>query len=664
MRLSDRRTHHISMKMMQGKQGWRLKGGIAFLMTFGTILHGCDFEPTGPEAFHAEESAGVVEGISGALGSSEKLQLTIGDSVQLEMSTVPGDQTGDSPEVRSVKVSIAREGSYIRVTVPSSAEFNATEIDDSTVTLGAPGGQRVEIARRSNGSLIKVVGGGNHRPVHYYFSARALEVGGSLPSSDQFVLEAEHRSVGKIIGTLSGSGGTTSSDSGSAEASGSWKSSASSVVSVSSTGLAVARGAGQATLTLESGSVVLRTVQVEVVAPPLAGGDAEPPIVEEEPELPTAPVHGSGDLVSYPSAQVAAIVGPQLRSGSSANPWSWYDQNATGHSDKLWSNAGWSDRSHGYYYDHALTQYINYYRTGNTVFLSRAREAADLWYSNSTDQRERSGGYSPREAAISGLILRALDGKPEYWDFITREVERHYSTWLGRRLDYGKLYYGVRDGGYSLLFAAQLAAVHPDAGVRSDMKQKATDASVRYYARLQSPDGGWYWEDPDVGKGQIWEQPFQVGLLLEGLIATHQLTNDPTIERAILKSVEHLFQIYRKDDKIQEAAAKGASWRSVPYFAYPDGRFSGETALAGGWDTNTIREGRQRNTLILHAYGYAYQITRDAKYRAWGDEIFAASFGKGQGPLSDPFYSLADYRGKEYNQAYRTSGRYLAWRLD
>lgn len=664
MRLSDRRTHHTSMKMMQRKQGWRLKGGMAFLIAFGTILHGCDFEPTGPEGLLAEESAEVVEGISGALGSSEKLQLTIGDSVQLEMATAPGDQPGDSHEVRTLKVSIAREGSYVRVTVPSSAEFNATQIDDSTVTLGAPGGQRVAIARRSNGTLIKVIGGGNYRPVYYYFSARALEVGGKLPSFDQFVLEAEHRGLGKIVGTLSGTGGAISSGSGSTVVAGSWKSSASSVVSVSSTGLAVARRAGRATLTLESGQVVLRTVQVEVVEPPLAGEEPETPPAGEEPELPAPPVHGSGDLVSYPSAQVAAIVGPQLRVGSSANPWSWYDQNATGHSDKLWSNGGWRDRGHGYYYDHALTQYINYYRTGNTTFLSRAREAADLWYSNSVNERARYGGYSPREAAISGLILRALDGKPEYWDFITREVERHYSTWLGRRLDSSKLYYGVRDGGYSLLFAAQLAAVHPDAAVRSDMKQKATDAAVRYYARLQAPDGGWYWEDPDVGKGQIWEQPFQVGLLLEGLVATHQLTNDPTIERAILKSVEHLFKIYRKDDKVLEPAGQGVSWRSVPYFYYQDGSFSGETKLAGGTDTNTIREGRQRNTLILHAFGYAYQITRDAKYRAWGDEIFAASFGKGQGPLSDPFYSLADFRGKEYNQAYRTSGRYLAWRLD
>ncbi len=72
---------------------------------------------------------------------------------------------------------------------------------------------------------------------------------------------------------------------------------------------------------------------------------------------------------------------------------------------------------------------------------------------------------------------------------------------------------------------------------------------------------------------------------------------------------------------------------------------------------------RQRNGLIVQAFGYAYKITGDPKYRAWGDEIFASTYGHGQGPLSDPYSGLADGRPKEYDQAYRSSGKYLAFRL-
>jgi hypothetical protein len=100
------------------------------------------------------------------------------------------------------------------------------------------------------------------------------------------------------------------------------------------------------------------------------------------------------------------------------------------------------------------------------------------------------------------------------------------------------------------------------------------------------------------------------------------------------------------------------------YFLYGNTCQSGcgRTVLDGG-DRNGIREARQLNPLLLHAFGYAYFITHDVRYRQWGDEIFAATFGHGSGPGADPFYDLADYREKEYNQSYRSAGRYLVWRL-
>lgn len=399
-----------------------------------------------------------------------------------------------------------------------------------------------------------------------------------------------------------------------------------------------------------------------------------PPVVMEPEPAPPLPAP-AGARVVFPSAEVEAIIGPQLVAGSQANPWPWFDINSITHSLKLWNSPGHIDaleRSHGYYYDRALVDYTNYYRTGDRAFLGQARAAADHWYDWSVADRAKFGGYSPREMALSGLILRALDGRPEMWDYILAHGAAQYQMWLGARLAYPELYFGVRDGGYMLLFAAQIAQTHPDPAVRAQWRQKAVDAAVKYYVRLQAPDGGWYWKDntSETKPGGVWEQPFMVGLLLEGMIEVHQMTADPAVGAAILKSVDHLWSGYRKDALVPEAAGRGAAWRHVPYFMFTDGTYSGEEHLAGatavreGWDTNTIREGRQRNSLVVHAFGYAYQLTKDAKYRVQGDEIFSATYGNGQGPGADAFYGLADFRGKEYNQAYRSAGRYLAWRAD
>jgi hypothetical protein len=216
-----------------------------------------------------------------------------------------------------------------------------------------------------------------------------------------------------------------------------------------------------------------------------------------------------------------------------------------------------------------------------------------------------------------------------------------------------------------LLYGSILATVHPDPAVRTEFTSKVRAAAVNYYAANQYPDGSWRWIDPyqNLYTGSFME-PFMVGLLLEGMVAAHRVTGDPAILEAITKSVENIYTVaYRKDEPVPGVG--GVKWRGMWYALYANecSPGCGVTSLAGGWDTNSIRGVRQLNPLLPHAFGYAYTITGDAKYRQWGDEIFAATFGKGQGPLADAYYSLADFREKEYNAAYRSSGRYLAWRL-
>jgi hypothetical protein len=60
---------------------------------------------------------------------------------------------------------------------------------------------------------------------------------------------------------------------------------------------------------------------------------------------------------------------------------------------------------------------------------------------------------------------------------------------------------------------------------------------------------------------------------------------------------------------------------------------------------------------MIHQFGYAYILTLDKKFITWGDEMFDATYSG-----RDGYRGLAFYRGKEYDESYRSGGRYLAWR--
>lgn len=384
-----------------------------------------------------------------------------------------------------------------------------------------------------------------------------------------------------------------------------------------------------------------------------------------------------------PQSAMELIIGPQVPMGSS--PWIWFDENqslkAAEHHAAFMDALG-SDETRLHYYDMGLALY----RLGqrDPSHIHRAREVTAKWWKGMPDRvawepYRNVNAITPRGAGLGGLMLYALEGGgveplvfesgPEddrtlreltLWHWMEGYVRSHYKMWLGSRLNNDNLYFGVRDGGYMLLYTAWMAGAHPDARVRAEMQDMALTAARDYYARLQHEDGAWYWEDGS----SIHEQPFMVGLLLEGMVAVHQLTGDAAVRDAILASVDHLWEFYRLDEMVPhtEKFSRDVAWRSVPYFVYPDGTISGETALDGGWDTNTIREGRQRNSLVVHAFGYAYHITGDPVYLERGDELFASTYGKGEGPGADAYYGLGDFRAKEYNQAYRSAGRYLGWR--
>lgn len=317
------------------------------------------------------------------------------------------------------------------------------------------------------------------------------------------------------------------------------------------------------------------------------------------------------------------------------------------------------DNYQGYanYYDFGFVSYTNFYRTGDQRFLDCARKVEDSWWSQPSidyGKQPYENSLAPRSIAMNGLMLRALDGRPEMWPWITNYVDQQFKNWVEIRKAYPGFYFGIRDGGFMLLYAANVGAVHPDSAVRASFKTRALSGAVDYYARLQQADGSYRWNDDDfpfVGS----EQPFQAGILNEGMIAVHRLTNDPTVRAAILKSAEHEYQ-----------SSFSKTWKAMFYFIH--GTIGTNTNCDSGCgnaanpyppsDTSQIPEARQLNATAIHEFGYAYSISGDPKFKTWGDEAFAATYSG-----SDGYRGLANARGKEYDESYRSGGRYLAWRL-
>lgn len=346
------------------------------------------------------------------------------------------------------------------------------------------------------------------------------------------------------------------------------------------------------------------------------------------------------------------------------------------------------------YYDTALALYINYYRTNDPAFLAHARKVADAWWSTSAINFGTTFGgtsFPPRAQAYAGLMLRALDGKPEYWDYLYRHVQATLDQWVKQNRNAASIY-DIREQGYPQLYAVLLARVLPDqyplhpngtlvastqtatdgAQKRAALLADVEDLAVNFFGRLQKPDGSWRWDIPGEGVVNT-EQPFMTGLYLESVILLHQLSTNSNVKANLLnqltKSVTHLHNdAYEKDAPVTNFPPY--KWRATVYY-WGGGTVTQpnlynppapRTTACGlsQCGENSVSVARHLNSTIHHAFGYAYLVTGDPQYRTMGDEMFGASFGDS----TDTIRGLAaDAGGKEYAMNYRASGRYLAWRI-
>jgi hypothetical protein len=139
-----------------------------------------------------------------------------------------------------------------------------------------------------------------------------------------------------------------------------------------------------------------------------------------------------------------------------------------------------------------------------------------------------------------------------------------------------------------------------------------------------------YDHDPSEGCAttDYGSSPWMSGLLLEAIIKYHKLTGDVAARESILMAVEDL----RARD-LATGSYAGNSFRYLGCPAYRDGT-------------------PDLDNLIAHAYGYAYLLTGTQEYLTLGRRVFDTAVANG--------YAGA---AKQYNQQFRSSGRFVAYAL-
>ena len=405
------------------------------------------------------------------------------------------------------------------------------------------------------------------------------------------------------------------------------------------------------------------------------------------------------EAASAPVNATEFILGPQVP--LAAQPWPRFDEMQLAGATR-WHRAYMNDaRGASDYYDLALAIYQLHARSGRPEHLRMAREVALKGWRAIPGQsawpaRPSAFAIAPRSVHLGSLLMLALDGGVEVpalefhnrkdrswsethtlWDWLVGYSRHHYGSWLGRHLDSPNLWAGVRDGGMLLHGIAMIARAHPDPAVRAEFTDMALRAARDYYARLQHEDGSWRWNPGRAeggGRNVNATQPFMLGLLLEAMVAVHQLTGYATVGDAIVRGTEAIYRDMYDRNEVPFGALPDVKVRGIFYISYGD-RCRPPVAVQQGCGNDFDRGGgpgkaanklkviRLRNSLVVHAFGYAFHITGDDRFREWGDEIFSATYGGNAGPGADGHIGLADGdKAKEFNQSYRSAGRYLGWR--
>lgn len=310
------------------------------------------------------------------------------------------------------------------------------------------------------------------------------------------------------------------------------------------------------------------------------------------------------------------------------------------------------------YYDNVVSYYRMYYRTGLTKYRDWARALADTWWLMPLDHG--MAGIVPRVGAAMGIMLRAIDGRPEWWPGIKRYVDTQFNGWVlfqscSDCAVPARNVYEPRESGYATLYMALLAKLHPDAAVRDESYTKVKNAVMNYWLPKQriSDDelqNGEFWtfytQNPAYGQGS---QPFMHAWPMLGLLYTREvmLERGDTAEAGqVQAAVERAAQfLWNTRDQRRRGLYYTVHYNycSAPGDILID-PIRGFRSCDSGCGDIAVCNRSLLNT-VIGPVSWLYRITGNPVYRDYAEEWFAANFGgpdggsnsmtKATGPLAD-----------------------------
>ena len=149
----------------------------------------------------------------------------------------------------------------------------------------------------------------------------------------------------------------------------------------------------------------------------------------------------------------------------------------------------------GNYYDNVAAYYSLYYRSGIDDYLTAARKFADrFWESPMVDQGISPGGFSfgitNRSTAVMGLVLRALDGRPDMWTGLHLIWPRVMWFLSGPDITNGFIW-DAREEAYQLAMVSYCALFDTDSTYRSTCKAAIVNSFPAVWTPFKFSDGSW-----------------------------------------------------------------------------------------------------------------------------------------------------------------------------
>ena len=419
---------------------------------------------------------------------------------------------------------------------------------------------------------------------------------------------------------------------------------------------------------------VEQDVETDPPANPPADPPAEPPAGPPTDSAPTPPPPQGEAPRGVDGVKWLAGPIPPMRAGASA--WTvgrlavteldTYDRAFQQYAEMHWQRQGsaWEQAN---YYDRAAIFYVWWARSGNARYLERAnalaldyrknyveKTAMPYTYNVSTywhmplglalhylvtgDEKSRQAvGYSaewlssePTVAAMGTKKTMPLPAAARTQSPIGRSLPSTITVgiaenrWRARVLQAFVLAHAInapRTGPATAFGKGGMVRVIP--GTWAERAKQALDIILAF----QNPDGSY--RDEQSGGA---EKPFMDGLLNDALIMYYQFVSpDPRIISAVKRNLDYNW---------------ANTWLGESFAYY---EWSYTSPVDPSWAGGRYAAG-DLNGLMVGAFGWVYAKTKDVTYRDRGDEIFRT--------ITNAYLAGS----KQFNQAYASSYRYLAYR--